>query len=99
MLDAGGVIVEILAGSAGAQPSRTELDGWINTYRLPVTTLTDPMGAGTVTLRTYGIRESAFIVNLSTMRVEVKIPGSVLGVGDSAVRTAIPMMMTLLRGM
>ena len=96
-MDAGGVIVEILAGSAGAHPSRAELDAWINTYHLPVTTVRDV--TGTPTLATYGIRESAFVVNLRNMVVEIKINGSIAGLGDSAVAQIIPRMMTLLRGM
>lgn len=96
MLDAGGVIVEILASKLGGPPTMMDLQAWINTYGLINTTVMDLPGTGTVTLNTYGIRESAFIVDLTTMQVLVKINGSVAGVGASSVAQAIPMLLTLL---
>ena len=96
MLDAGGVIVEILATRSGAPATRADLTTWVNNYRLPVTSLVDRPGTGTVTLNTYGIRESAFIVDLATMRVVRKFNGSVAGVGASAIAQAIPEMLRLL---
>lgn len=96
MLDAGGVIVEVLASNANAPPTRNNLNAWITTFSLPVTALIDPSGVGTRTLNTYGIRESTFIVELSTMRVVFKVNGSVAGVGPSGVAQAIPRMLELL---
>ena len=96
MLDAGGVIVEVLASNVGAPPTRNNLNSWITTVGLPVTALIDPSGVGTRTLNTYGVRESTFIVDLATMVVVFKVNGSVGGVGPSGVAQAIPRMLELL---
>jgi hypothetical protein len=97
ILDAGGVIVEILATTSGRVPMRSELEGWINTYRLPVTTVMDPAGVGTRTLNTYGIRESLFIVDLRTMRIVNKYLGDVSGQMPPSMSQGIPRMLELLR--
>ncbi|MEI8256554.1 MAG: hypothetical protein WCJ30_12850 [Deltaproteobacteria bacterium] len=76
--------------------ARADLDAWVNTYGLHVTTVMDPPGTGTVTFTTWGIRETAFIVDLTTMQILTKINGSTAGTGASAVGQAIPMLLTLL---
>ena len=42
VIDAGGAIVEILAGDFGQPLTKTKLDAWVTTYKLPVTTVKDP---------------------------------------------------------
>lgn len=84
------LVVEVLVSDAlnpGGAASRMNLDSWITTYRLPVTSVRDP--SGTPTLTTYGRREYTFIVDLSTMRILERIDGSVAGIGDSSIRTAL----------
>jgi hypothetical protein len=90
------VIVEVLATNVGSPPTRNNLNAWITTFGLPVTALIDPAGVGTRTLTTYGIRESTFIVDLSTMLIVFKVNGSTAGVGPSGVSQAIPRMLELL---
>lgn len=99
MLAAGGVIVEVLVTRGfSRQPTRAELEAWINARSLRVTTVMDPPGAGTVTLNTYGQRETGFIVDLATMRVVRKVNGDLAGVSPegSAVRQLVPEMLRLL---
>lgn len=93
---AGVLVVEILASdalNAGGAASRMNLDSWITTYRLNVTAVRDP--SGTPTLMAYGRREYTFIVALSTMRIVERIDGSVAGVGDSSIRTALAHVLAL----
>ncbi len=100
ILQAGGAVVEILESYSGSVVSRANLDAWVNTYRLPVTALIDPPSINmTRTLRTYGIRESLFVVDLRTMRIVNKYNGSVAGVGPSSVTMATTRILELLRGM
>ena len=97
MLDAGGVIIEILETTGfTAPPVQMDLESWINTYGLECTAVMDVPGTGTVTLNTYGGREQVFIVDLTTMTVLVAIQGSVAGVGPSSIEQGVPMLLALL---
>lgn len=98
MLAAGGAVVEILESTAFAFTPRANLDAWVNTYHLPVTSVIDPPDERvTRTLMTYGIRESLFVVDLRTMRIVAKFNGSVAGTGDSSITMGIARMLELLR--
>ncbi len=98
VLAAGGAVVEILESTAFAFTPRTNLDAWINTYRLPVTAVIDPPAERvTRTLMTYGVRESLFVVDLRTMRIVNKFNGSVAGVGDSSITMGTARVLELLR--
>lgn len=98
MLAAGGMVLEILESTAGGFTPRTNLDAWVNTYRLPVSVAIDPPAERvTRTLMTYGIRESLFIVDLRTMRIVNKFNGSVAGIGDSSITMGIARILELLR--
>lgn len=97
MIAAGGRVIQILMTNGGQRATRSALDAWVNRFDLRITALIDPAGVGTRTLDTYGVRESAFIVDLSTMRVVRKINGSVLGVGPSAISQIVPTLLDLLR--
>lgn len=100
MLDAGGVIVEVLETTSIGPVSRADLDAWVNTYRLPVTTVIDPPAERvTRSYMNYGIRESMFVVDLRTGRIVNKYNGSVAGIGPSSVTAAVDRILTLLRGM
>lgn len=83
--------------NGGRRAERPALDAWVNRFGLRVTALIDPPNVGTRTLSTYGIRESAFIVDLATMRIVRKANGSVAGIGPSAVAMLAPAMLELLR--
>ena len=97
MIAAGGRVIQILMTNGGQRATRTALDAWVNRYELRITALIDPAGVGTRTLNTYGVRESAFIVDLATMRVVRKVNGSVAGIGPSAIQQIVPTMMELLQ--
>lgn len=96
-MQAGGRVIQILMTNGGQRATRSALDAWVNRFGLRITTLIDPAGVGTRTLATYGVRESAFIVDLATMRVVRKVNGSVAGIGPSAIQQIVPTMLDLLR--
>lgn len=96
MTDAGGAVVEILATNAFSAPSKKDLDAWIKTYQLPVTTVRDVDNPAKRTIDALERREIAYIVDLSTMRIVRRIDGSVAGIGDSAVKTVITDILVLL---
>ncbi|MEZ4392484.1 MAG: hypothetical protein R3A48_15455 [Polyangiales bacterium] len=97
MIEAGGRVIQILMTNGGQRATRSALDAWVNRFDLRITALIDPAGVGTRTLNTYGVRESAFIVDLSTMRVVRRINGSVAGIGPSAIQQIVPTILELLR--
>jgi hypothetical protein len=97
VIAAGGRVIQILMTNGGQRATRSALDAWVNRFDLRITALIDPAGVGTRTLNTYGVRESAFIVDLSTMRVVRKINGSVTGIGPSAISQIVPTLLDLLR--
>ncbi|MSP59701.1 MAG: hypothetical protein EXR72_05045 [Myxococcales bacterium] len=88
--------MEVLETNGFQAPAKSNLDAWINAYKVPVTTVKDAAGMPLATFNALGVRESLFLVDLKTMKIVDKINGSVLGMGDSAVKTAIPKMLKLL---
>ena len=93
-------MVEVLESYSNGPVTRANLDAWVNTYGLRVTSVIDPPAERvTRTLSTYGIRESLFVVDLRTMRIVQKYNGSVAGVGASSVGMAIERVLQLLAGM
>lgn len=93
-------MVEILETTSLGPVTRTNLDAWVTTYGLRVTSVIDPPAERvTRTFMTYGIRESLFVVDLRTMRIVNKYNGSVAGVGASSVSMATERILQLLRGM
>lgn len=96
VVDAGGVVIQILATRTFAAATKSDLDTWINTYKVPITALHDPPGVGTRTLDTYKRREYAFILDLRTMKILERIDGSVTGTGDSSFKQAVPKLLALL---
>ena len=97
MRTAGTGVVKCRMTNAGKRDTRSNLDAWVNRCYLRITALIDPAGVGTRTLSTYGVRESAFIVDLSTMRIVRRINGSVAGIGPSAISQIVPTLLDLLR--
>ncbi len=91
-------MIEVLATNANGAPTRANLNAWVSTFSLPVTAVIDPPGSGTVSLRTLGVRESTFIVDMRTMEIVEKYNGRVDGVGPSGVAQALPRIMELLAG-
>lgn len=97
VVDAGGAIVEILGTKSFATVQKADLDAWIKTYKVPVTTVMDsPPGSGTKTLTFFGVRETCVIVDVRTMKIVKKINGSTTGMGDSSVKQLVPEILKLL---
>ena len=85
--DAGGIVIEVLCTTGFVtQPTKSDLDAWINKYKLPVTTVKDPDGTGTATLTALGQREQAYIVDLATMKIVKVISGSLTGMTDTSAK-------------
>lgn len=85
VVDAGGAIVEVLYTG--------DLDAWITTYDLGVTTVKPKDARSQEVL---GIRETVFIIDLATMQIVYKTQGSLAGVGDSSAKTGMAEMLTIL---
>ena len=96
MLDAGGVVVEVLMTKVGGAVSRSDLDAWVNNYKLPVTSMKDPDNTGTPTFNTLGVRETIFELDLRTMKIIKVIHGSTSGTPPSSAKQAIFDMLVLL---
>lgn len=95
MVDAGGAIVEVLASYGGGAPTKANLNAWVTTHNLPVTSVIDsPSSIKTLTF--FGIRETCVIVDVRTMKIVKKVNGSVTGTGDSSVKQLIPEILKLL---
>jgi hypothetical protein len=71
VVDAGGIVVEVLEDGPlfGTAATRSDLDAWINTYSLTVTSLIAAQGAYGQTLAALQIREATAIVEIPSMKV------------------------------
>ena len=96
VVDAGGVVVEILAATAGSPATKAQLDAWVNTYALPVSSVRDPDSLPLQSLTALYRREIAYIVDLQTMQIVSRIDGSTAGVQPNAVRQSITIILSLL---
>jgi len=97
VLDAGGIIIEILGGgNTGGQPTRQELDAWITTYNLPVTTVKDPDSMPQASLQALVQREHTYIVDLSTMKIVNFFAGTTTGIGTTGAKMGMQTMLQLL---
>jgi len=95
IVDAGGIIVEILATKASAPPTESDLRTWISSNTLMVTAVIDAADAPKATLNAFGIRETAVIVDLRTMKILQKINGSTTGAPPSSIQQLLSEMLTL----
>ncbi len=106
VLDAGGVIIEILeSNGVGFLPvQQSDLEAWININPpLEVTALMDPPGTtgsgqANTTLNTYGQRENTYVVDLQTMVILHKCIGSTTSAPPDSVLEAETCLMGLLSG-
>lgn len=86
---AGAAVVEVLVSKQYSDPAnRTHLDAWVATYDLTVTTVIDAPGHELESLDAIGIRETAVIVELPSMRILWRATGDLFGVGASSVELA-----------
>ena len=76
--------------------TRTDLDAWIETYGLTVTSLLDAPGSSGQTLQTLGIREATAIVQLPGMNIVWFDDGDQSGALRTGADTAIDEMLGLL---
>jgi len=67
----GATLVMVLSTRGYTAPARrADLVAWVNSYRLPVTSVVDAADeAPLASQRLYGERDTAFLVDLSTMRI------------------------------
>lgn len=96
VVDAGGVVVEILGSYGGPTVSKANLESWITSHKLPVTTVRDVPASAGASMTALERREIAYIVDLKTMKIVNRYLGSVAGVGDSAVKSAVKEILQLL---
>ena len=54
------------------QADRENLDAWVESFEVPFTTLMDPAGAGMRITEKVGRRETAFVVELETLKVTAR---------------------------
>lgn len=96
MVDAGGLVVEVLETKSLAPVSKTDLDAWIDKHKLPVTSMMDPPGSGTPTYKALGQRETTYIVDLRTMVIVRHIVGDTTGFATPGIDQGITEILKLL---
>jgi hypothetical protein len=94
VVDAGAVIVEVLGTSGGSAATRDQLDAWIVTYEIPVTSVIDVSPLQTLNL--LGIREATVVVELPSMRVAFYDDGDQTGLQTTAATMALDEVLRLL---
>jgi hypothetical protein len=72
---AGGVMIEVLMTSASTAPMKSDLDSWVGTFALDITSVAD-LDPSTPTFNELGRRDQAFIIDLKTMKIIQSINGS-----------------------
>ena len=98
MVDAGGVAVEILETAVFAEPTPDQLDTWIDTFGLTITSVMDrDPDAETETFTALGVREQIFVVDLSTMTIVYQFAGDVTGQATPSPDAAIDDILSRLR--
>ncbi|HEX4339563.1 MAG TPA: hypothetical protein VH062_26835 [Polyangiaceae bacterium] len=85
----GALVVEVLGSTQFTNPAdKKHLDAWIQAYDLRTTTLIDEPGHELSTLDAIGIRETALVVELATMKVVFRMTGDLAGIGPSSLDSA-----------
>ena len=96
---AGGVLIEVLANNfsqPGGVPTKSDLDSWIQAYKLPISCVKDAPNAKVRTITALERRELAYIVNLKTMKIVERFDGTVTGIGDTTITKGFAIMLKLL---
>ena len=97
VLDKGGAIIEVLMTKGFTMPStQGDVDAWITKYKLVETVVKDPDGSGTPSLDNLGARDTAYIVDLKTMKVVKHITGSFTGFTPTSIEQGLTEMNSLL---
>lgn len=79
MIDLGVKIVEILSSRLGQTTTKADLDAWVTTYNLDVTSMIDAADSPRGALTAAGIRETAWIVEMPSMKILWMSHGDVTG--------------------
>jgi hypothetical protein len=88
ILDAGGAVLEILSAKSGAATVQADLDAWITSYNLKVSSFIDASDAPTAALKMATIRETVFIVEVPSMKVVWAVHGDTSGVQPNSIIAA-----------
>jgi hypothetical protein len=83
-VQAGGAIVEVMAGD-----SKTQLDNWIDNYMIHTTTVRDPDGNLSQTLDALVRREYSYVVDLATMKILNVYVGTTNGTMPNGVSSSL----------
>jgi hypothetical protein len=92
IIDAGGKVLEILTGS-----TRMQVDAWITSYNLNISTFIDAPSTPNGALNAAGIRETVFIIKMPEMKVVYVNHGDVTGISAPSVNVATSMIVSLLK--
>jgi hypothetical protein len=88
MVDYGAIVVEVLETKAGSAPVQSDLNAWITSHKLPVTSMIDAPSSPLGTYKALQRREQGWIVDLSTMKIVKKYTGSTDGSPDGLISSA-----------
>jgi hypothetical protein len=86
----GPAVVEVLGSiSIQALPAdRAHLEAWITTYALNVTAVIDAPGHAFATLQSFGVRETALVLDLATMQIVFRSTGNLAPDGPTGLDEA-----------
>jgi hypothetical protein len=95
---AGGLVMEVLISHGFFSPAtRDYLDAWVKTYDFSMTSVIDAPGHELATLNAMGIRETALVIELSTMHVVFRKTGDLAGIDPPSLDDAFAEMYARLR--
>ncbi|HEX3596272.1 MAG TPA: hypothetical protein VHU80_14280 [Polyangiaceae bacterium] len=85
----GALVVEVLGSFEFTNAAdRKHLDAWIGAYDLTMTSVIDAPGHPLTTLNDVGVRETALVVDPTTMRVVFRMTGDLAGIGPASLSGA-----------
>jgi len=96
MVDLGAVVIEVLETKATVAPVQADLDAWITSHALPITSMIDAPSSPLATYHALQRREQGWIVALPSMQIVKKYTGSTDGSPDGLVASAKADLATLL---
>lgn len=94
------MIVELLESDliGSRAVTQTQLKAWVDTYKLPITTVMDPPPDTALTsFKILGQRETSYIIDLRTMKIVKRMLGNVTPIGTPGVDAAITQTIALLK--
>jgi hypothetical protein len=94
IIDAGGKVLEILSDTSA---NRAQLESWITTYNLNITSLIDAAGMAGAALNVATIRETLFIVKMPEMKIVYVNHGDISGISAPSVDAATTQIVSLLK--